>query len=65
MTNINIELTTDQEDEITRHVLIDSYRVISHLEPERVKFIKSLRKVIKHYSTPTEWEEFCEEFDIK
>lgn len=52
------EFLSDILDEVTRFNLLESYSLIEE-QGEEPKLLKAFQKVIKYYSTPDQWEEFC------
>ena len=58
----SIGLDIEQVAGLVREELIDMYGMVSEQDPDD-KILKHLRKVIKFYSAPSEWEGFKEKYD--
>ena len=51
---------TDAVGELVRECLIDSYFIVVEVGDNK-SILRNLKKIIKYYSTPDQWEEFKEE----
>jgi hypothetical protein len=51
---------TDAVGELVRECLIDSYFIVVEVGDDK-SILRNLKKTIKYYSTPDQWEEFKEE----
>jgi hypothetical protein len=51
---------TNAVSELVREYLIDSYYICAEVGDDK-SILRNLKKTIKYYSTPDQWEEFKEE----
>ena len=59
------ELIHECIEEIVRKSLIQTFEINDTIEDEYSrKLHKALKKVIRHYSNPDEWEEFKDKFNV-
>lgn len=63
MTKLSFDIDSDVLGGIIRISLLESYKELVSLEPDRSDLIKSYQDVIKDYSTPEEWHQFVMEYN--
>lgn len=60
-----IELSHECIEELVRKSLIQTFEINDTIEDAYSrKLHKALKKVIRHYSNPDEWEEFKDKFNV-
>ena len=60
-----IELSHDCIEELVRNSLIQTFEVNNTIEDDYSrKLHKALKKVIRHYSNPDEWQAFKDRFNV-
>jgi predicted house-cleaning noncanonical NTP pyrophosphatase (MazG superfamily) len=60
-----IELSHDCIEEIVRQSLIHTFAINDTIEDDYSrKLHKALKKVIRHYSNPDQWEDFKDKFNV-
>lgn len=60
-----IEISQDCIEELVRNSLIQTFAINDTIEDDYSrKLHKALKKVIRHYSNPDQWEEFKDKFSV-
>lgn len=62
---MKIELSHDCIEELVRQSLIRTFEINNTIEDDYSrKLHKALKKVIRHYSNPDEWQAFKDRFNV-